>query len=644
VHGGSRQRLLGALAVVVVAGLAGTPSVLAAGHGRRAVAASSPYQTRGAADTGAVARAAKQTLRVYLAPRGGVAALEAAVADVSTPGGANYGRFLTPSGFRARFAPTAATITAIKRWLRSEGLRVHSVERFGRYVTVTGSAAAVEAAFATPLHSFSRGNVTFQAPTKAATVPASVATSILAVAGLSTERHTMKPKAPIPPPNAFVNGRPCSKYYGQIKAKYQADFTTPLPTFNGSVLPYASCGYEPRQFRGAYEGDAAANFDGSGQSVGILDAYAAPTIEQDANTYATRHGDPAFAPGQLTQTVPTTFTNVDECGASGWFSEETLDVEAVHAMAPGAGVHYYGATSCLNSDIADTLDQVVDDNAVSIVSNSYGSTEADENADDIAATTQAFLQGAMQGITFFFSSGDNGDELDNTGTIQADYPASNPWITAVGGTSAGIGPSDELLFQTGWGTEKYSLSADGSSWTAAGFLYGSGGGFSSVFNRPDYQRELVPPTSPPGRAVPDVALDGDPTTGMLIGETQQFPSGPAYGEYRIGGTSLSSPLMAGFQALTLQRAGARQGFLNPSIYRAAKNQPQLFRDVAGPAPDAGNVRADYANGLDPSDGVLYSVRTFNQDSSLTVTPGWDDVTGVGSPSPRYIEAFNTPTG
>jgi subtilase family serine protease len=134
-------------------------------------------------------------------------------------------------------------------------------------------------------------------------------------------------------------------------------------------------------------------------------------------------------------------------------------------------------------------------------------------------------------------------------------------------------------------------------------------------------------------------MDADPTTGMLVGETQQFPSGIAYGEYRIGGTSLASPLMAGMQALTQQRAGARMGFINPALYQAAKKRPGQFLDVTGPGPDAGNVRADYVNSVDPSGGIVYSVRTFNQDSSLTVTPGWDDVTGIGAPSPKYINAF-----
>jgi subtilase family serine protease len=433
-----------------------------------------------------------------------------------------------------------------------------------------------------------------------------------------------------------VNARPCSNFYGQVPAQFQADFKTPLPKFNGKTLPYAPCGYQPAQLRSAYE--AGSQYNGAGQTVGIVDAYAAPTIEQDADTYATRHGDPAFAAGQLTQNAPKNFTNADACDPSGWFGEETLDVEAVHAMAPGANVRYYGAKSCDNGDIADTLDTVVDENLVSIVSNSYGDTEGDETLDDIVANEQAFQQGAMQGMTFLFSSGDNGDEVANTGTLQADYPASDPYITAVGGTSTGIGQDGSLATQTGWGTVKYSLSADGASWTNPTYLYGSGGGFSAFFNRPGYQQGVVT-SSTPGRAYPDVAMDADPNTGMLIGETQTFPSGVAYGEYRIGGTSLASPLMAGFEALTQQRAGARQGFINPALYKAAKNKPQWFIDVAGPATDAGVVRADYANSLDASGGILYSVRTFNQDSSLTVTPGWDDVTGIGVPSPKYINKF-----
>ena len=73
--------------------------------------------------------------------------------------------------------------------------------------------------------------------------------------------------------------------------------------------------------------------------------------------------------------------------------------------------------------------------------------------------------------------------------------------------------------------------------------------------------------------MPDIAADADPTTGMLVGETQTFPDGVRYGEYRIGGTSLASPLMAGFLALTVQAAGSSQGFINPKLYQKAKNKP-----------------------------------------------------------------------
>jgi subtilase family serine protease len=593
--------------------------------------------TAGAVDQGAAAKSAPQSLRVYLAPKGGEDALKAAVDAVSTPGSATYGQFISPGEFRARYQPDQATIKAVEQWLKAEGLKPGTVEASGRSIAATGTADAAEAAVATTLHDFTQGGQTFQAPTATPSVPDSVASAILAVSGLETKAGVMRPKQSFPPPPAFVNARPCSTGYGSTPAKYQADFKTPLPQFAGATLPYSPCGYQPAQLRGAYEGGS--QYTGAGVTVGIVDAYAAPTIEADADTYASRHGDVGFTPGQLTQSAPQKFTHAKECDPSGWFGEETLDVEAVHAMAPGAAVHYYGAQSCENSDIADTLDRVVDEDAVSIVSNSYGDTESDESLDDIVANEQAFQQGALEGITFFFSSGDDGDEVAATGTLQADYPASDPYITSVGGTSTGIGADGSLLFQTGWGTQKYALSADGASWTPQGFLYGAGGGFSSLFNRPDYQSKIVPAGTPAGRAYPDLAMDADPTTGMLVGETQQFPSGAAYGEYRIGGTSLASPLMAGVQALTQQRAGARMGFINPALYQAARKKPGEFLDVTGPGPDAGNVRADYANSVDPSGGIVYSVRTFDQDSSLTVAPGWDDVTGIGSPSPKYINAF-----
>ena len=166
-----------------------------------------------------------------------------------------------------------------------------------------------------------------------------------------------------PPPPGFNNARPCSAYYGQLTAKLQADYKTPLPKFHGKYQPYAVCGYVPVQYRIAY-GAAATPLTGKGVTVGIIDAYAAPTIVPDANTYSTRHGDSPFAAGQFTQTAPKKFTNQKLCGPSGWYGEETLDVEAVHSMAPGANVVYVGGADCstgLDTAWASTIDDHVAD-------------------------------------------------------------------------------------------------------------------------------------------------------------------------------------------------------------------------------------------------------------------------------------------
>ncbi|MDT4929764.1 MAG: hypothetical protein QOF92_2631, partial [Pseudonocardiales bacterium] len=368
----------------------------------------------------------------------------------------------------------------------------------------------------------------------------------------------------------------------------------------------------------------------SGVTVAITDAYASPSIASDAQTYAVNHGDGGYAAGQLTQATHGAFTHKNVCDPTGWYGEETLDVEAVHAMAPGANIRYYASASCYDADFLDTLAQVVDENTASLVSNSWGDIEANESADSVAAYEQVFLQGAVQGISFMFSSGDNGDELAAGGLKQADYPTSDPYVTSVGGTSAAIGASGAMSYETGWGTVKYSLS--GNTWAQVGYLYGAGGGASSLFDKPSYQASV------PGayRQVPDVAMDADPNTGMLVGETQTFPNGVFYDEYRIGGTSLASPLFAGLTALSLQHSGSGAGLLNPAIYQ---NASTAFQDVRGTPPEAGDVRVDFANGLDASRGLLYSVRTFNQDSSLKVKAGYDLVTGVGVPKPTWLTAL-----
>jgi subtilase family serine protease len=653
------------LAAAVVASMTGvamaTPT--AAHPTRVALAGSAPAWLAHGSRVGTIAGSRAESLEVYLAPKGGLAALEKAVTATSTPGSASYRNFLTTSQYYKAYAPTAATVASVTAFLKSAGLKIGAVDPHNRFLAVTGTAAQAEKAFGVTLETYKHAGQTVQAPTGAITLPTTVSAAVEAVDGLDTTTSIATPDAvggasdstgataakPLSatstatagpdeaPPPVFNNARPCSTYYGQLKATDEADYTTPLPKFEGKTLPYAVCGYTGPQLRAAYEGST--RLTGKGVTIGIVDAYDAPTIAKDANTYATDHGDGAYAPGQLIQTKLTPFRLGAECGPNGWYGEETLDVEASHALAPGADIHFYGAKSCSNNDLLAGDRQAVDDDTVQIVSNSFGDTESDATTAYIKASEQVFMQGAIEGISFMFSSGDDGDELAATGIKQADYQTSDPYVTSVGGTSTAIGQSGNLEFQTGWGTDKYSLAKNGKSFSDGFYDYGSGGGYSKLFDRPSYQDGVVPSSAPTGRAVPDVAMDADPTTGMLVGETQTNLDGSvSYGEYRIGGTSLASPLFAGMTALLDQHAGGGTGFLNPLIY--GEYGKGYFADVAGAPADAGNVRVDYANGADATDGLVYSVRTFDDDSSLTVTTGYDDVTGVGVPTPKYFKSVS----
>ncbi|MFD6308654.1 protease pro-enzyme activation domain-containing protein, partial [Streptomyces sp. NPDC060223] len=623
--------LAGALAL-------GIPAAQAAdGPSRDTLAGTKPTWATAKADKGATADSSQVSARVYLAGQdaSGLAAYAKAVSD---PESVSYGKHLSATQAQNRFGASKAQVTAVTSWLKSAGLKVTGTTQ--HYISVTGDVAAAEKAFATQLHNYTKGSKTYRAPSSTASAPAALDGAVLTVTGLDNAPHKASHSDTLPPPDAvFNNSGPFSSYYG-------SNIASTLPDAYGTKIPYAVQGYTGKQLRAAY---GAGTSTGKGVRVAITDAYASPTIAYDAATYAKKHGDAKYGSGQLRQVLPSDYTKTEECGAAGWYGEETLDVEAVHAVAPAANITYVGAASCYDDDLLDSLGKIVDGHLADIVSNSWGDIEANETTDIAAAYDQVFQLGAVEGIGFYFSSGDNGDEVAHTGTKQVDTPANSAWVTAVGGTSLAVGKGDKYQFETGWGTQKALLSADGTSWTdfPGAYTSGAGGGTSSTVAEPYYQKGVVPGSlakansTAGNRVVPDISAVADPNTGFKVGQTQTQPDGTqAYSEYRIGGTSLAAPVIAAVQALAQQtRGGKAIGFANPAIY--SKYGSKAYHDVTDNPTGSGLAvaRVDFANGYDATDGLLTSVRSLGKDSSLSAVKGYDDVTGVGTPASGYIQSY-----
>jgi subtilase family serine protease len=619
--------LAGAIGAVVAATAAAAPSPRATLVGSVPPWATSSNFKAGAPTSEDVG------FRVYLGWRNEAQA-EATARAVSDPASASHGHYLTPQQFRQQFAPSQQDVNTVRSWLTSQGFTVEYTPSNNLYVSAEGTVAQAASAFGVSFGEYSVDGLTLRAPTTDVSVPGSLAGVVQAVVGLDESDqlvHYDHVTSDAPPSAGFRNAQPCSAYWGEKLA-------TDLPKFQGHTFPYAPCGYTPAQLRGAY-GLAAAN-TGAGQTVAIIDAYASPTIAQDVNTYSARHGLPQFQGNGLTQVVaPGTYHHPEQGqkqDPQGWYGEETLDVEAVHAMAPAANVVFVGAPNSFQ-DLDAALNHVVDRHLAQIVTNSYGwDTELLPKGFEIPYES-ILVQAAAEGIGVYFSSGDNGDETQTEGYRTVDWPASSPWVTAVGGTSLGVGASNNNLFETGWGTHKWSL-VNG-SWNDAGWLYGGGGGTSRLFAEPWYQQGVADAFAGyfggSGRVVPDVSMDADPTTGMLVGQTQTFSDGTYYDEYRIGGTSLASPLFAGLMADADQAAGAPHGFANPALY--ALSGSAAYNDVTSQKALTGAVRSDYVNG--ESGAVAFSIRLMNQMLSLTVANGYDDGTGLGSPAAGLITAL-----
>lgn len=642
----SRTSVLGIVASIALLG--SVIPVLAAPSARAILAGNVPPWANSANFKAAANPSDSIGFRVYLGWNN-PSAVEAVAKSVSDPSSASYGQYLTPQQFRQQFAPSQSQVNEVQNWLRSQGFSIVYTPQNNHYVSAEGTVAQAATAFGTSFGMYTVDGLTLRSPSSDISVPSSIASSVSGVIGLDDVAQTVhtnhiKADPNAPPSAAFVNAPPLADYWGQLAAPY------PNP-YGSDALPYAVRGYTPQQVKGAY-GLGNTTLDGSGITVAIIDAYASPTIQSDLDMWSANRG---LASTTITQVVaPGTF-NHPESGLrqdpQGWYGEESLDVEAVHGMAPGAHIVYVGAPNNFQ-DLDAALNHVVDRHLASIVTNSYGFNTELLHPGFIKPYEDTILQGAAEGITINFSSGDNNDESLVVGFKTVDWPASSPFVTAVGGTSLAVGAENTYLFETGWGTTNSTW--NGTAWVPTGWLYGSGGGVSRLFAEPSYQQGVVQNSvftaqgHGVGRAVPDVSALGDPQTGYLVGQTQTFfatsatPGGARYSEYRIGGTSLSSPIMAGIFALVNQARGAKGsvdlGFANPLLY--SLNGSSAVTDIVDPESTVAVVRVNYRNSEDASNGISVRLRTMNQTLSLKTTPGWDDVTGIGTPTSSFVGALS----
>ena len=640
--------ILAAGASIVALSAVGMPAANAAS--RVDYSGSVPAWATSANESGTPAADTTVEGELYLHLREEQGAANLAVA-VSTPTSHQYRHWLSPQQWIARYSPTKKTYNGVVSYLKSQGLTITGTPASRQYVVYRGTVDQLNAAFGTTLHSYDHSGRQLIAPSAAPSLPADVGASVSAVS-LDQSRMLTKPdsikQGDIPsstgPTTPQLQRReaaqptvdaPCSTYWGQ-------NTVTVPPAYNGQTqYPTNICGYVPKQLRSAYNLDSWSRFgvNGSGQTVAIIDAYASPSIQADVNQYSAQNGEPALAAGQYNQIVPdpSQFTDTELCQEpSGWQGEQTLDVEAVHAIAPKAKVLYVGGFNCGGGlDIA--MSTILDKKLANIVSNSYGNVGEDVPADVIAGEQNIHLQAAAEGIGLYFSSGDNGDEAAALGYPSPDFPASSPYVTSVGGTSIGVDQHGKLAMEVGWGVQGDVIVKDAAgnlSYTdplpGSLFAGGAGGGVSAVNAEPAYQKGVVPDSLSNGKRVsPDLAALADPYTGFEIGispiiDDSTLETGD-YANETYGGTSLASPLTAAQVALAQQLTHSVIGFANPTLYGLDRILPSAFRDVQPPSQEVAVVYTSKTSGRS-------FLMTLNHDTSLTVAKGYDDVTGMGAMS------------
>lgn len=328
-------------------------------------------------------------------------------------------------------------------------------------------------------------------------------------------------------------------------------------------------GYSPAQFLGAYSlGSGIASESGI---IAVVDAFDHPNILSDLNTYSAKFGIPLLpgCGGPIATSPTPCFQKVDQNGGtnypsvnSGWALETSLDVEVVHAICQNCKILLVEASTNSYYNLMTAVDTAINLGA-KVISNSYGSQEF---------LGQSVFNSHFNhtGIAITFSSGDSG--------YGTSYPASSPYVTAVGGTTlnlSGVSRQGESV----WG--------------------GAGSGCSAFEAKPLWQID----SGCSNRTVSDVSADADPQTGASVYDSVRYQG--KKGWFKVGGTSLSSPIIAGVYGLSGVPAGVFGNSLPYSLYNYSSN---IFDITNG---SNGNCLGSYL---------------------CTGLPGYDGPTGLGTPN------------
>jgi pseudomonalisin len=565
------------LGVLVTLGAAAAPSASAAvassSWGATATLATS---LQGATLTGNAPASAPVRLAVTLKPQN-AAAEQAALRAMYQPGSATFHQFLSPAQWEAAYAPTAAQVSAVTSYLSGNGFTGVSVQGDRLLISATGTVRDAEKAFNTTIGKYVMPNgSTFRANIGGAQVPSSLSGIVQAVIGLSNWR------LPTPQPVLMTQN-------AENKAAARRAAATRHAGTNGTLAgnPVIPNEIPPEDFQNTY--DAAGTSTGSKTAVALFTEGNVTGAITDLRTAETAFSLPQV-PVSVVKVGP---QSADTSGADEW----DLDTQSSSAMATTLKHIYLYNVGALNDTNIDTaVAAFVSQDKALAMSASVGGCDIGPYLDgSMISTDNVLTEGAMQGQTFFASSGDNGDGcafVAATGVPSSfpgtNWPASGMYATAVGGTSLISDATGNRVEEVGW--------------------VGSGGGDSETevpgFWTQDSDPFYIQGAVMGGRAVPDIALDADPNVATAA---EIYVNGTPTG---VGGTSLSSPLALGSWARLQSGNHNKLGMAAIDCYA-------LYDKVN---PSLGDTS--------PVPGFTDIVGGNN--GGYTATPGYDEVTGIGA--------------